>query len=70
MRINNNFVHHPQVQTSKEFLFKSYGEDGIEAAYIMQHHHDDIFGQLRFLFIMLKESKEDLESEDGKCGID
>lgn len=70
MRINDNFVHDPQVQTSKEFLFKPFGEDGIEAEYMMQHHHGDILGHPRFLFTIVEESKEDLESEDGKCGKD
>lgn len=70
MRINDNFVHDPQVQTSKEFLFKPYGEDGIDADYMMQHHHDGLLGHPRFLFTIVEESKEDLESEDGKCGKD
>jgi len=31
MRINNNFAHYLQVQTSIKFLFEPYSEDGIEA---------------------------------------
>ncbi|CAK8541017.1 unnamed protein product [Lathyrus sativus] len=68
MRTNDNFVHDPQVQTSKEFLFKPYGEDSVEAEYMMQHHlHDDgVLGHPRILFTIVEESKEDLESEDSK----
>ncbi|CAJ2669427.1 hypothetical protein L195_g013517 [Trifolium pratense] len=70
MRIGDNFVHDPQLQshsqTTKEFLFKPFGEDGIEAEYMRQHHPDDILGHPRFLFTIVEESKEDLESEDSK----
>jgi hypothetical protein len=34
---------------------------------MMQHHHEDIFGHMKLFFTIVEESKEDLESEDGKC---
>lgn len=46
-----------QTQTSKDFLFKPFGED---------QHQQDLFVPPRFLFTIVEETKEDLESEDGK----
>ncbi|OIW07284.1 hypothetical protein TanjilG_11918 [Lupinus angustifolius] len=45
-------------QNSKEFIFKPFGEDIIDAEFML--------GPPRFLFTIVEESKEDLESEDGK----
>ncbi|CAL0314613.1 unnamed protein product [Lupinus luteus] len=66
MIIGDTLVHE-QVQSSqhsKEFLFKPYGEDnngsnGLDSSEFM-------LGHSRFLFTIVEESKEDLESEDGK----
>ncbi|CAL0318840.1 unnamed protein product [Lupinus luteus] len=44
-------------QNSKEFIFKPFGED-IDGEFML--------GPPRFLFTIVEESKEDLESEDGK----
>lgn len=67
LRIGDTLVHEPEVQvqsqTSKEFIFKPFGEDGMEAEYMRQQ---DLQGPPRFLFTIVEESKEDLESEDGK----
>ncbi|XP_061338358.1 uncharacterized protein LOC133285186 isoform X2 [Gastrolobium bilobum] len=67
MRIGDTLVHDPELQlqsqSSKEFLFKPFGEDGIEAEYMRQQ---DLLGPPRFLFTIVEESKEDLESDDGK----
>lgn len=55
----------PEIQLgdSKEFLLKPYGEDGLEAELIRIHN---LAGPPRFLFTIKEETKEDLESEDGK----
>ncbi|KAL4188920.1 hypothetical protein AMTRI_Chr08g162850 [Amborella trichopoda] len=60
----------PQIQLqsamaglSKDVLVKPYGEDGIETE-IMRIHN--LSGPPRFLFTIKEESREDLESEDGK----
>ncbi|KAK7273036.1 hypothetical protein RIF29_14082 [Crotalaria pallida] len=77
MRIGDTLVHDPEAQqvqasqNSKEFLFKPFGEEngnnGLDAEYMRQH---DLSGPPRFLFTIVEESKEDLESEDGKCRKD
>ncbi|KAJ1443159.1 hypothetical protein SESBI_00442 [Sesbania bispinosa] len=72
MRIGDTLVHDPeaqaQSQASKEFLFKPFGDDeSMEAEYMRQH---DFLGPPRFLFTIVEESKEDLESEDGKSRCD
>ncbi|KAK7295708.1 hypothetical protein RJT34_18619 [Clitoria ternatea] len=66
MRIGDTLVHDPEQvhsQGSKEFVFKPFGEDGLDAEYMRQQ---DLLGPPRFLFTIVEESKEDLESEDGK----
>lgn len=61
VRISETIVHTEEagqgneVQAGKDFLFKPYGED-----------QQDIFVPPRFLFTIVEETKEDLESEDGK----
>lgn len=60
VRISEALVHtdqqsQAQAQASKDFLFKPYGED-----------QQDLFVPPRFLFTIVEETKEDLESEDGK----
>ncbi|TKY64876.1 hypothetical protein E2542_SST07727 [Spatholobus suberectus] len=66
MRIGDTLVHDPeqvQSQSDKDFVFKPFGEDGMDAEYMRQQ---DLLGPPRFLFTIVEESKEDLESEDGK----
>ncbi|KAE9595200.1 hypothetical protein Lalb_Chr17g0336191 [Lupinus albus] len=48
-----------------EFLFKPFGEEnnGLDSVEYM-------LGPPRFLFTIVEETKEDLESEDGKCRKD
>ncbi|KAI9128055.1 hypothetical protein K1719_001048 [Acacia pycnantha] len=58
VRISEALVHSEQAgqaQANKDFLFKTYGED-----------QQDMFVPPRFLFTIVEETKEDLESEDGK----
>ncbi|KAK7340875.1 hypothetical protein VNO77_21592 [Canavalia gladiata] len=66
MRIGDTLVHDPeqvQSQNGKEFVFKPFGEDGMDAEYMRQQ---ELLGPPRVLFTIVEESKEDLESEDGK----
>lgn len=66
MRIGNTLVHDPEQvhsQSGKDFVFKPFGEDGMDAEYMRQQ---DLLGPPRFLFTIVEESKEDLESDDGK----
>jgi hypothetical protein len=60
-------VHEPeaqlQMQSSKDFLLKPFGEDSMEAEFLRLQ---DLSGPPRFLFTIIEETKEDLESEDGK----
>lgn len=70
MRIGDTFVHDPEQvhsQSGKDFVFKPFGEDGIDAEYMRQQ---DLLGPPRFLFTIVEESKEDLESDDGKSKCD
>ncbi|RDX70420.1 hypothetical protein CR513_50338, partial [Mucuna pruriens] len=66
VRIGDSLVHDPEQvhsQSGKEFVFKPFGEDGMDAEYMRQQ---DLLGPPRFLFTIVEESKEDLESDDGK----
>ncbi|XP_057436435.1 uncharacterized protein LOC130728865 [Lotus japonicus] len=67
VRIGENLVYNPELQaqsqTNKGFLFKPFGEDGLEEEYMRQQ---GLFGPPRFLFPIIEESKEDLESQDSK----
>ncbi|KAL1323103.1 hypothetical protein HN51_068134 [Arachis hypogaea] len=61
MSTSDTLVHDPESQTNnKEFHFKPFGED---AEYMRQQ---ELLGPPRFLFTIVEESKEDLESDDGK----
>ncbi|XP_057979797.1 uncharacterized protein LOC131165767 [Malania oleifera] len=51
------------VHSNKDLLLKSFGDDGVEAELMRLHH---LAGPPRFLFTIKEETKEDLESEDGK----
>ncbi|KAI4352104.1 hypothetical protein L6164_006389 [Bauhinia variegata] len=68
MRISETLVHNPEGQfqsqaNNKDFVFKPFGQDSMEEEYMRQH---DLSGPPRFLFTIVEETKEDLESEDAK----
>ncbi|KAA8534225.1 hypothetical protein F0562_031582 [Nyssa sinensis] len=67
VRITNTHVHDPQAQlhmhSSMDFLFKPFGEDGAETELMRLQN---LSGPPRFLFTIKEETKEDLESEDGR----
>ncbi|XP_020231971.1 uncharacterized protein LOC109812422 [Cajanus cajan] len=71
MRIGDTLVHDPEQVHSqsghKDFVFKPFGEDGMDSEYMRQQ---DLLGPPRFLFTIVEESKEDLESDDGKSKCD
>jgi hypothetical protein len=52
-----------QMQSNKDFLLKPFGEDSMESEFMRLQ---DLSGPPRFLFTIIEETKEDLESEDGK----
>ncbi|KAL2487515.1 hypothetical protein Fot_40807 [Forsythia ovata] len=52
-----------ELGSSKDLLLKGYGEDGVETELMRLHN---LCGPPRFLFTIKEESKEDLESDDGK----
>ncbi|KAL0418109.1 UNVERIFIED_CONTAM: hypothetical protein Sradi_1224400 [Sesamum radiatum] len=62
-------VRNPQQQqdlemgASKDLGMKGFGEEGVETELMRTHN---LCGPPRFLFTIKEESKEDLESEDGK----
>lgn len=53
----------PELGYSKDLLLKTYEEEGVESELMRLHN---LAGPPRFLFTIKEESKEDLESEDGK----
>ncbi|MED6147467.1 hypothetical protein PIB30_044286 [Stylosanthes scabra] len=66
MSNSDTLVHDPESQTNnKEFRFKPFGEDNgmVDADFMRQQ---ELLGPPRFLFTIVEESKEDLESDDGK----
>jgi len=52
-----------ELGSSKDFLMKGFGEEGVESELMRLHN---LAGPPRFLFTIKEETKEDLESEDGK----
>lgn len=62
-----NYHNDPDVEmglaSNKDMLLKALGEDGVESE-IMRLHN--LVGPPRFLFTINEESKEDLESDDGR----
>ncbi|XP_070044254.1 uncharacterized protein [Nicotiana tomentosiformis] len=52
-----------ELGNSKDLLLKGYGEDSVESELMRLHN---LCGPPRFLFTIKEETKEDLESEDGK----
>ncbi|EEF30077.1 uncharacterized protein LOC8268261 [Ricinus communis] len=72
VRITDTLVHHEEdselnLNTSKDFLFKPFGDDPVETELMRLN---SISGPPRFLFTIIEETKEDLESEDGKSRAD
>lgn len=67
VRITDALVPHEQDSqlhsTSKEFLFKPFGDDPMDTELMRLN---SLSGPPRFLFTIIEETKEDLESEDGK----
>lgn len=57
--------HEPDLEmgSSKDFLLKTCGEEGVESELMRLHN---LQGPPRFLFTIKEETREDLESEDGK----
>ncbi|KAK3037825.1 hypothetical protein RJ639_031866 [Escallonia herrerae] len=66
-RVIDTQVHEPQsqlqIQANKEMWLKPFGEDSMEAELFRLQN---LSGPPRFLFTIKEETKEDLESEDGK----
>lgn len=52
-----------ELGSSKDFLLKAFGEEGVEAELMRLHN---LAGPPRFLFTIKEETNEDLESDDGK----
>ncbi|KAL5581027.1 hypothetical protein UlMin_013469 [Ulmus minor] len=52
-----------ELGSSKDLLLKSIGEEGVESELMRLHN---LAGPPRFLFTIKEETREDLESEDGK----
>ncbi|KAJ1376584.1 hypothetical protein SESBI_49784 [Sesbania bispinosa] len=72
MHVTNTVTRHPETTsheqdlelgTGKDLLLKSSGEEGVESELMRLHN---LAGPPRFLFTIKEETKEDLESEDGK----
>lgn len=55
------------MHSNNDFLLKPFGEDGIETEFMRLQ---SLSGPPRFLFTIIEETKEDLESEDGKSRVD
>ncbi|XVE59240.1 hypothetical protein DITRI_Ditri05aG0030100 [Diplodiscus trichospermus] len=56
-----------ELGSSKDLLLKSFGEEGVESELMRLHN---LAGPPRFLFTIKEETKEDLESEDGRSRCD
>ncbi|KAI4334514.1 hypothetical protein L6164_019197 [Bauhinia variegata] len=52
-----------EMGTRKDGVLKTFGEEGVESELLRLHN---LAGPPRFLFTIKEETKEDLESEDGK----
>ncbi|KAF5453538.1 hypothetical protein F2P56_028435 [Juglans regia] len=65
--ITDTLAHEPEgqlhVQSNKSFLLKPFEDDDMEAEFTRLQN---LSGPPRFLFTIIEETKEDLESEDGK----
>ncbi|XP_019052783.1 PREDICTED: uncharacterized protein LOC104594570 [Nelumbo nucifera] len=73
VRITDAHAHESENQvhlhsgSNKDFLLKSFGEDGMETELMRLHN---LSGPPRFLFTIKEETAEDLESEDGRSRSD
>ncbi|KAL0540940.1 hypothetical protein IC582_020965 [Cucumis melo] len=71
VRFSETMIHGAEGQfnmhTNSDFLLKPFGEDGIETEFMRLQ---SLSGPPRFLFTIIEETKEDLESEDGKSKVD
>ncbi|KAG6670068.1 hypothetical protein I3843_01G276600 [Carya illinoinensis] len=67
MGITGTLVHEPEgqphMQSNKDFLLKPFGDDDMETEFMRLQN---LSGPPRFLFTIIEETKEDLESDDGK----
>ncbi|KAG5239837.1 transmembrane protein [Salix suchowensis] len=68
VRITDALVHHEQESqlnsnTGKDILLRPWSDDSVEADLMRLH---SLSGPPRFLFTIVEETKEDLESEDGR----
>ncbi|KAJ6909572.1 hypothetical protein NC652_020525 [Populus alba x Populus x berolinensis] len=68
VRIADALVHHEQesqldINTGKDILLRSWSDDNVETELMRLH---SLSGPPRFLFTIVEETKEDLESEDGR----
>ncbi|XP_031267676.1 uncharacterized protein LOC116126106 [Pistacia vera] len=66
LRINDTLVQEPH-SNNKDFLLKPFGDDTMETELMRLHN---LSGPPRFLFTIIEETKEDLDSEDGKSRSD
>ncbi|XP_044509011.1 uncharacterized protein LOC123227929 [Mangifera indica] len=66
LRINDTLVQEPH-SNNKDFLLKPFGDHSMETELMRLHN---LSGPPRFLFTIVEETKEDLESEDGKSRSD
>lgn len=68
VRITDALVQHEQesqlnINTSKDILLRPWSDDNVETELMRLH---SLSGPPRFLFTIVEETKEDLESEDGR----
>ncbi|KAL3579176.1 hypothetical protein D5086_020680 [Populus alba] len=72
VRITDTLVHHDQesqlnINTSKDLLLRPFSDDNMDTELMRLH---SLSGPPRFLFTIVEETKEDLESEDGRSRAD
>ncbi|KAJ6892194.1 hypothetical protein NC651_025406 [Populus alba x Populus x berolinensis] len=72
VRITDTLVHHDQesqlnINTSKDLLLRPFSDDNMDTELMRLH---SLSGPPRFLFTIVEETKEDLESEDGRSRVD
>lgn len=72
VRITDTLVHHDQesqlnINTSKDLLLRPFSDDDVDTELMRLH---SLSGPPRFLFTIVEETKEDLESEDGRSRVD
>ncbi|CAI0443094.1 unnamed protein product [Linum tenue] len=65
VRITDALVVNNEVHQAKEFVFKPFGGDH-ESSELMMLSNNSLSGPPRFLFTIVEETREDLESEEAK----